>query len=321
MRYFLGLEIDTSVDGIFISQRNYTIDILKEHNLLNAKRLQLPLDTHIKHTPDLGDPLLKPDVYQRLLGKLIYLTITRPDICFSVQLLSQYMNKPSTTHLQAAFRVLRYLAGTTSQGILLDSKSVAQLTAFCDRDWATCPVSRGSTTWYCIFLGDSPISWKSKKQQVFARSSAEAEYRVMALTTCEVTWLSALLKDLGLKHLPPTLLNCDNKAALAIAANPVMHEMTKHVELDCHFVRDQITVGNIKTSHVSSKHQVADIFTKQLFVPLHNAHMHRLTTSKKSYAAWGGVLRKYTLVFSHFTVIPFISSRSLFVLLDSNHVA
>lgn len=119
LRYFLGLKVDHSTDGIFLSQRKYTIDILKENNLLNARPLQLPLNSHVKLTPDLGDPLPNPLVYQRLLGQLIYLTITRPDICFSVQLLSQYTNKPTTVHLQAAYRLLRYLAGSKSQGILL----------------------------------------------------------------------------------------------------------------------------------------------------------------------------------------------------------
>lgn len=257
---------------------------MKEHKLLNAKPLQLPLDSHIKLSPDIGDPLPNPTTYQRLLGQLIYLTITRPDICFTVQLLSQYMNKPTTVHFQVALRLLRYLSGSVSQGILLASNSAAKLTAFCDNDWAYCPVSRRSTTGYCVFLGESPISWKSKKQNVVSRSSAEAEYRAMALTTCEVTWLSALLKELGLKNIPPTVLNCDNIAALAIAANPVFHERTKHVELDCHYVRDQLTSGIIQTHHVSSQNQVADIFTKLLPVKFHQSHLHKLTASSNTAA-------------------------------------
>lgn len=160
LRYFLGLKIDSSSDGIFISQRKYTIDILKEHNLLNAKPLQLPLDSHLKLTPDLGDSLPNPTDYQRLLGQLIYLTVTRPDIYFSVQLLSQYMNKSTIVHLQAAYRLLRYLTGTKCQGLLLASNSAAKLIAYYDSDWAACPVTRRSTMGYCIFLGDSPIFWK-----------------------------------------------------------------------------------------------------------------------------------------------------------------
>ena len=163
LRYFLGIEIDRNNDGIFLCQKKYTSDILSEFGMNNCKPLQLPLDTHLKLTPEKGDPLPDSTVYQRLIGKLIYLTITRPDICFSVQLLSQFMQKPTTVHLQSAKRVLRYLSGTISQGILLASESAAKLTAFCDSDWASCAITRRSTSGYCIFLGDSPISWKAKK--------------------------------------------------------------------------------------------------------------------------------------------------------------
>lgn len=123
---------------------------------------------------------------------------------------------------------------------------------------------------------------KLKKQPVVARSSVEAEYRGMALTTCEVTWLTALLKDLGLKNLPPTLLKCDNKAALAIAANHVLHERTKHVELDCHYVREQVQAGTIQTEFTPSSEQVADILTKNLSVKLHQQHVHKLGSSPLS---------------------------------------
>ncbi|XP_019103857.1 uncharacterized mitochondrial protein AtMg00810-like [Beta vulgaris subsp. vulgaris] len=273
LKYFLGIEVDRSENGFFISQHKYTSDILTEYGMLHSKPLQLPMDSHLKLTHDKGDVLPNPTLYQRLLGKLIYLTITGPDIAFTVQLLAQFMQQPTTVHMQAAKRLLRYLAGTLSQGILLASSSAAQLTAYYDSDWASCPITRRSTTGYCIFLGHSPVSWKTKKQPVVARSSAEAEYRAMALTTCEVTWLSALLKDLGLKQLPPTVLKCDNKAALAIAANPVLHERTKHVELDCHYVREKIQAGTITTSHVSSSDQVADIMTKVLPVKLHLSHL------------------------------------------------
>ncbi|KAL8144973.1 hypothetical protein AgCh_003259 [Apium graveolens] len=188
------------------------------------------------------------------------------------------MQKPTSIYYQGAKQLVRYLIGTASQGILLASSSAAKLTAYCDSDWASCATTRRSTTGFCIFLGTSPISWKAKKQLVVARSSAEAEYRAMALTTCEVTWLSALLKDLGIKNLPPTVLRCDNKAALAIVANPVLHERTKYVELDCHYVREQVLAGNIQTTYTPSVEQVVDIFTKVLPVHLHTQHNSRLAS-------------------------------------------
>lgn len=146
-----------------------------------AKPLTLALDPNTKLTPDLGTPL--PDVtpYQRLVGKLIYLTITRPGIAFPVHLLSQFMHKPTSVHMQSAKRLLRYLLNSPSQEILLASSSAAHLQAYRDSDWASCPTTRRSTTGYCVLLGNSPISWKAKKQAVVSRSSAEAEYRAMAL--------------------------------------------------------------------------------------------------------------------------------------------
>lgn len=140
--YFLGLEIDRTGSGFFICQKKYTLDLLKEYGMMNAKPLQLPMDSHLKLTPDKGDLLLSPTPYQRLLGKLIYLTITRPDIAFTVQLLSQHMHQPTTVHMQTAKRLLRYLTGSYSQGILLASSSAAYLTTYCDSDWASCLYSR-----------------------------------------------------------------------------------------------------------------------------------------------------------------------------------
>ncbi|XP_021866805.1 uncharacterized mitochondrial protein AtMg00810-like [Spinacia oleracea] len=266
VRYFLGIEIDRSAQGFFLSQRKYTQDIVKEYGIHKEKPVRVPLEPHLKLTPELGDVLPVATEYQRLVGRLIYLTITRPYIAYAVYILSQFMHKSTTVHMQAAKRLLRYLNLCQGQGILLTSDSAVVLTPYYDSDWAGCPMSRRSTTGICVLLGDSPISWKAKKQQVVARSSAEAEYKALTLTTCEVTWIKQLLKDLGLKHLGPTILKCDNKAAISIAANPVHHERTKHVELDCHFIRDKITDGSIATQFVPSQFQVADLFTKPMSI-------------------------------------------------------
>lgn len=276
LRYFLGIEVDQQQDRIFLSQKKYTLDLLDDYNMQNCKPLKLPMDSHLKLTADKGEPLTNPIEYQKLVGKLIYLTLTHSDIAYTVHILSKFMHKPTSIHLQAAKRVLRYLSKDPGQGILLANHSKAHLTAYCDSDWGGCPSTTRSTSGFCILLGSSPISWKSKRQSVVTRSTAEAEYRSMALTVCEVMWLKQLLKDLGLHHIGSTPIHCDNQAALAIAANPVHHEKTKHVDIDCHFIRDKTSQGIITPAYIPSSQQVADIFTKQLPTKQHNKLLCKL---------------------------------------------
>ncbi|XP_056690240.1 uncharacterized mitochondrial protein AtMg00810-like [Spinacia oleracea] len=285
LRYFLGIEVDRTDDGIFLSQKKYTLDLLEEYGLSQCKALKLPMDSHQKLAADIGESLPHPEVYQQLVGKLIYLTITRPDIAYTVHVLSKFMHAPTSIHLQAAKRVLRYLLGAPGQGILLASKSSAHLTAFCDSDWAGCQNTRRSTSGFCILVGESPISWKSKRQSVVSRSSAEAEYRAMALTVCEVMWLQQLLQDLGIKNMGNTPIMCDNQAALAIAANPVHHERTKHVDIDCHFIREKTVEGTINPCYVTSSEQVADVFTKVLPTTQHTHLLSKLGVRSTSLSA------------------------------------
>uniref|UniRef100_A0A2N9F095 Reverse transcriptase Ty1/copia-type domain-containing protein n=1 Tax=Fagus sylvatica TaxID=28930 RepID=A0A2N9F095_FAGSY len=219
LKYFLGLEVARSPKGIFLNQRKYALDILNDSGQLGARTASFPMEQNLKLTNQDGALLSDPSTYRRLVGRLIYLTITRPDIVFAVNILSQ----------------------------------LGQLSYY------SC-----STTGYFIQLGTSPISWRTKKQTTVARSSAEAEYRAMAVTTCELTWLKQLLADFGISHPEPFSLHCDNQSALHIAHNPVFHERTKHIEIDCHIIRDKIRSGLLTAVHTSSHEQLADIFTKAL---------------------------------------------------------
>jgi hypothetical protein len=185
LRYFLGIEISRSKKGIYLSQRKYALEIIKDSGYLGAKPVEFPMEEC--KLSNKGEPLRDTAAYQRLVGRLIYLTITRPDITYSVHVLSRFMHEPRQQHMAAALRVVRYLKSSPGQGLLLHSNSSLNLRAFCDSDWAGCPITRRSTTGYCVFLGNSLISWRTKRQKTVSLSSAEAEYRAMAGTCCELT--------------------------------------------------------------------------------------------------------------------------------------
>jgi hypothetical protein len=193
-----------------------------------------------------------------------------PGIMYSVSTLCQFTQQPRRPHLDAAHRLLRFLKGAPRQGLFFPSHRQLNLVGYSDADWAGCPTKRRSVTGYYIFLGQALVSWKSKKKSTISRSSTEAECMSMAAVTCELTWLRYLLKDLGVDHHGPTKLFCDNQAALHIAANPVHHEGTKHIELDHYTVHERIQNREIETTYVQTGKQVADIFIK----PLGQADFH-----------------------------------------------
>ncbi|RVX10604.1 Retrovirus-related Pol polyprotein from transposon RE2 [Vitis vinifera] len=253
-----------SSSGVVLSQRKYALDILEETGMLDCKPVDTPMDPNVKLVPGQGEPLGDPGRYRRLVGKLNYLTITRPDISFPVSVVSQFLQSPCDSHWDAVIRILRYIKSTPGQGVLYQNRGHTQVVGYTDADWAGSPTDRRSTSGYCVFIGGNLISWKSKKQDVVARSSAEAEYRAMALATCELIWLRHLLQELRFGKDEQMKLICDNQAALHIASNPVFHERTKHIEVDCHFIREKIASGCIATSFVNSNDQLADIFTKSL---------------------------------------------------------
>ena len=264
LKYFLGIEVARSNEGIFISQCKYVLDIVAETGLLGAKPSPVPIALNHKLALQVCPNFAKPEAYRRLVGRLIYLSFTRPDLGYAVHILSQFMQSPLQVHWDAALQTVRYLKGSPDQGILLRSDSDLTVTAYCDSDWNACPLTRRSLSAYIVLLGSCPISWKTKKQDTVSMSSAEAEYRSMSYALKELKWIKKLLVSFDLKHDSPMRLFCDSKAAIHIASNPVFHERTKHVESDCHAVRDAVKAKLITTEHISTKEQPADILTKPL---------------------------------------------------------
>ncbi|KAG7556870.1 Retrotransposon gag domain [Arabidopsis suecica] len=265
LKYFLGIEVCRSKEGLFLSQRKYTLDLLSQVGKLGAKPAKTPLEDDYKANRK-GELDNKPfeDVtqYRRLVGKLIYLTITRPDICFAVNVVSQHMQAPTLHHWNMVTRILKYLKGAPGQGIWMGCNKNTELVGYCDADYAGDTKDRSSTTGYCTFIGGNLVTWRSKQQKVVSLSSAEAEYRAMRKLTTELMWLKALLKDFGIDTPKPITMHCDNQAAIHIASNSVFHERTKHIEVDCHKVREQVQLGVILPCYTKSEEQLADIFTK-----------------------------------------------------------
>ncbi|RVW42410.1 Retrovirus-related Pol polyprotein from transposon RE1 [Vitis vinifera] len=264
LKYFLGMEIARSKKGIAVSQRKYVLDLLNETGMLGCKPAETPMDTTVKLEESDGSAPIDKGRYQRLVGKLIYLSHTRPDIGFSVSVVSQFMNNPTEKHMTAVIRILRYLKMTPGKGLFFQRTTKKEIEIFSDADWAGSVTDRRSTSGYCSFVWGNLVTWRSKKQSVVARSSAEAEFRAMAQGICEGIWLNRLLEELRVPLKHPMVLYCDNQAAISIAKNPVHHDRTKHVEIDRHFIKEKIEEGVFKVSYTPTNCQTADILTKAL---------------------------------------------------------
>ena len=279
LSYFLGIEVLQTQNGIYLSQAKYIQDLLDRSGLSDTRTVATPMDLHLSLRPTDGTPLEDPSRYRHLVGSLVYLTVTRPDIAHAVQILSQFVSAPTSVHYGHLLRVLRYLRGTKTQCLFYDSNSPLQLHAYSDATWASDPTDRRSITGYCILLGSSPVAWKSKKQAVVSRSSTEAELRALAITTAEIIWIRWLLADLGVSCDSPTLLRCDNTGAIQICHDPVKRELTKHIGVDVSFTRSHCHQKTIDLQYVPSELQLADFFTKAQTRAQHQFHLIKLNAS------------------------------------------
>lgn len=265
LHYFLGVQVQSKPGGLLLTQTKYINDLLQKVNMHTSKPQSTPMAAGQKLYFDGTDLMDDPQLYRSTVGALQYACITRPDIAYSVNKVSQFMHKPLLSHWQCVKRILRYLRGTSTMGLFLQRCSHPKLSAMCDADWAADPTDRRSTSGFCVYYGSNLISWTSKKQAVVSRSSTEAEYRALALVVAEISWLKSLISEL---HLPqptsPPIVYCDNLSTVLLSANPILHSRMKHLELDLFFVRERVQQGQVSVVHVSSKDQVADILTKPL---------------------------------------------------------
>ena len=241
LHYFLGLEILQDEAGVFIFQKKYAADLLKKFNMSNCKMVATPMNANQKLQQEDGAEGANQKQFRSLVGGLIYLTHTRPDISFSVGVVSRFMSNPSKQHYGVAKRILRYIAGTLNYGIWYTHVTNFRLVGFTDSDWASSLDDRRSTSGYVFGLGSGAITWNSKKQATAALSTAEAEYVAATTAACQCIWLRRMLCNLHQKQGKGTELYCDNKSTIAMLKNPAFHGRTKHIELRFHFIRELVT--------------------------------------------------------------------------------
>ena len=292
LKYFLGIEVLRSMQGIFIHQRKYILDLLTETGMLGGK----PADTPIVANHGLqvieGAKATDREQYQKIVGKLIYLAHTRPDIAYAVGIVSRFMHLPQIHHMTAVMRILRYLKGTSSTGIYFRKNDSLDIIAYTDADWAGDRDERKSTSGYFTLVGGNLVTWRSKKQKAVAMSSAEAEFRGIVKGITEILWIRKLLNELGFPQKTACKLFCDNKAAISISGNPVQHDRTKHIEVDRHFIKDKLEDKVIKLPFVRSKDQLADILTKAVSTEAFSNVLRKLSIGNPS-AQLVGECRKY----------------------------
>jgi hypothetical protein len=291
IQHFLGISIRRNKHGFFLSQTAYAEDLLERAGMANCNTVTTPADTKPKAAATDGKLIDDATTFRSIAGALQYLTITRPDIAYAVQQVCLHMHAPRDVHQTMLKRVLRYVKGTTHLGVQLRAAPTATITAYSDADWAGCPDTRRSTSGFCVFLGNSIISWSSKRQTTVSRSSAEAEYRAIANAVSECSWLRRLLGELLCKVPSATVAFCDNISSVYMSRNPVHHRRTKHIELDIHFVREKVVIGELRVTHIPSARQLADVFTKGLPSTHFLDFRDSLSVTADDVATAGGVSR------------------------------
>ncbi|GJR68989.1 putative ribonuclease H-like domain-containing protein [Tanacetum coccineum] len=264
LTFFLGLQVNQHKGGIFISQDKYVAEILKKFDLVNVKAAITPMETKDEEAFDVYVHL-----YRSMIGSLMYLTASRPDIMYAVCVCSRFQVTPKTSHLNAVKRIFKYLKGKPNLGLWYPRESPLHLEAFSDSDYGGSNLDRKSTTGGCQFLGQRLISWQCKKQTIVATSTTEAEYVAAANCCGQVLWVQNQLLDYGFNFMN-TKIHIDNESTICIVKNPVYHSKTKHIEIRHHFIRDCYEKKLISVEKIHTDLNVADLLTKPFDGPRFN---------------------------------------------------
>jgi hypothetical protein len=265
MKYFLGVEVIQNAELIFICQKKYAREVLGRFGMEHSNAVQNPIVPGCKLTKNEENAKgVNTTEYKQLVGSLLYLTATRPDLMYAVGLVSRYMERPTEMHLQAVKRILRYLRGTTEFGIIYRKGDEGQLRAYADSDYAGDVDDRKSTSGFVFMLGTGAVSWSSKKQPVVTLSTTEAEFIAAASCACQGVWLRRILGNIGLEQMTSTVIYCDNNSAIKLSKNPVLHGRSKHIDVRFHFLRDLTRDGVVELVYCNTQEQIADIMTKPL---------------------------------------------------------
>ncbi|KAJ7560799.1 hypothetical protein O6H91_04G146800 [Diphasiastrum complanatum] len=277
IHYILGLEIDFHEEYAFICQSRYVFSMLRKFNMQNCKGIDTPMEQHVKDPIKVDERSFKDiTLYRSLIGSLIWLTITRPDLSYCVHKLSQFMQDPKIQHWKMAKRVLRYVSSTQDYGLLYKNEDL-NIVGYSDSDFASDKMDRKSINAYTIFLGGNLVSWISKKQDTISLSSCEAKYKALTTTTKEVLWIKRLIMELKcIKEDGLPLIKCNNISAQALANNPISHARSKHIEVAHHFVREKLIGGEINLEHVDTSSYIVDILTKPLCKSAFSKHRSNL---------------------------------------------
>ncbi|GKA30577.1 putative ribonuclease H-like domain-containing protein [Tanacetum coccineum] len=261
LTFFLGLQVQQKKDGIFISQDKYVEEILKKFRFIEVKTTSTPIETQKPLLKDKNGEEVDVHIYRSMIGSLMYLTSSRPDIMFVVCACARYQVNLKVSHLHAVKRIFRYLKGQPKLGLWYLKDSPFDLVAYTDSDYTRASLDRKSTTGGCQFLGCRLISWQCKKQTMVDNSITKAEY-VAALSCCgQVLWIQNQLLDYGYNFMH-TKIFIDNNSTIFIIKNLVFHSKTKHIEIRHHFIRDCNEKKFIQMVRIHTDKNVADLLTK-----------------------------------------------------------